>query len=263
MKYFILYFKYFLMHKIGIFALTDPFHLQALLPIRKAEGHEQKAHSSPPTLFIKFPAKHNLSLGRIKYQQRLYLYRMNNNNSNNRKKDNKKKKKKKKKEENENEKWKMYFQQITQKFYSCRFHAASTSASASAPQKICFIIWKSNGENGPNNKAKGGRKSRTSCQTNKEQQQQPKREKKGQAAITADVMGRGRAGLIKKPTHDRLWVGSAELLGAVTGVVPNSSWNKKSVRDREIGAGWTIPFNDGLVARLLLLPLQFATFLNS
>lgn len=131
MKYFILYFKYFLMHKIGIFALST-----------HCRGGGGWGPLQSATLFIKFPTKHNLSPGSHQIPTtsagrgagaQLHLCRATTTN------------KKWKKRGNENEKWKMYFQQITHKFYSCRFHAAS------APQKICFIIWKSNGENGPNN----------------------------------------------------------------------------------------------------------------
>jgi len=85
----------------------------------------------PATLFIKYPTKHNQSLGRIESQQR----RPNFTFAGQKKKRNEGKfGRERKKRGNENEKWKMYFQQITHKFYSCRFRAAS------APQKICFII---------------------------------------------------------------------------------------------------------------------------
>jgi len=124
MKYFILYFKYFLMHKIGIFALST--HC----------GHPFPFPLPLATLLIKYPTKHNLSLGRIENPQR--GFRANFTFAGLLKKVKKRKKKntqqKAAKGGNENEKWKMYFQQITHKFYSCRFHAAS------APQKICFII---------------------------------------------------------------------------------------------------------------------------
>jgi len=58
MKYFILYFKYFLMHKIGIFALST--HC----------GHPFPFPLPLATLLIKYPTKHNLSLGRIENPQR-------------------------------------------------------------------------------------------------------------------------------------------------------------------------------------------------